>query len=436
MGHLDQLARPGKQTLHSTYFLNGTARPQTGVRHRIRSGLILLILLLLVALVGLLDRWTGPYLNFNIFYLIPVVSAAWYLNLPSAMLLTVIEAVVSHIVESDENPLMPPGMAMFNGITRFCTMTLIASLVVRVRTGILRERRLARTDALTGAANARTFYEVAESEAKRGRRGHRPLTIAYFDLDNFKQLNDRLGHTVGDEALVAFVTVIAADLRDSDLLARLGGDEFALLLPDTDTEGGAAILARLQGLVLREMKQKNWPLTVSIGAVSFLLPAPGVDRMIQHVDALMYAAKRQGKGRIVHVTVEDGAALPSEADRRGTARVVCNRVARVRREGEDGVEDEVATVHDISPGGVGLHLEKALPPETVLVIEPLSPEARTLLVRVVWSKCRDGKWEHGCIISNRLTEEEMDAWLGKEIATQATQVGGAPLPENNLQPSN
>src|SRR5947209_3726117 len=84
---------------------------------------------------------------------------------------------------------------------------------------------IAPTDALTGAANGRTFYECVTVEVGRARRLTRPLTLAYLDLDNFKQLNDRLGHAAGDQALMHFVQVVRQNLRNADVLARLGGDE-------------------------------------------------------------------------------------------------------------------------------------------------------------------------------------------------------------------
>src|SRR5262249_5901959 len=145
------------------------------------------------------------------------------------------------------------------------TLALTTSLVSRLHAGILRERLLARTDPLTGAANGRTFYEAVAAEAERARRADRPLTLAYLDLDDFKQLNDRLGHAAGDAALLRVVQTVQAHLRGSDLLARLGGDEFALLLPETEAEGAAALLVRVQRLVAEEMVRQGLPVTLSIG---------------------------------------------------------------------------------------------------------------------------------------------------------------------------
>src|SRR6202035_3922776 len=99
----------------------------------------------------------------------------------------------------------------------------------------------------------------------------------------------------------------------------------------------------------------------SVGAVTFLRPSEDVDVMIQRVDALMYSAKRKGKGRLEHTVLKE-CDEPSEnwrgAERRATARLFCNRTARIRREGHEAADEEFVIVRDISPEGIGLHLEK------------------------------------------------------------------------------
>jgi diguanylate cyclase (GGDEF)-like protein len=288
---------------------------------------------------------------------------------------------------------------------------------------VLRERVLARVDPLTGAINGRTFYECVAAEAERSRRTAQPMTLAYLDLDNFKQLNDRLGHAVGDAALVEVVQVLRGHLRVNDLLARLGGDEFAVLLPETDVGGATALLVRLQELVGAAMQARGWPVTASVGAATFLKPPRDVDLMVQRVDGLMYRAKRQGKGRVEFV-VETSEVVPERCDRpgverRATARLLSGRLARVRQEGEETETALYATVCDISETGIAVSLDKRYPQDAVLVIEPLFPGTRTLLVTVVRSCSKHGGWVHGCRLSTRLTGEELAAWRGDIAASLA-----------------
>src|SRR5581483_2718432 len=252
--------------------------------------------------------------------------------------------------------------------------------------------------------------------------------LAYLDLDDFKQINDRLGHAAGDRALVHVVQSIRLSLRASDLLARLGGDEFALLLPETAAEGAGSLLARLQQRLAREMAQKGWPVSVSIGAITFPRPTWDIDVMIQEVDALMYAAKRQGKGRVEHAVMTEAerprALGRGRAEKRATARVLCNRLARIRPQGGPEAGDEFATVSDLSDTGVGLYLDRRCPPDTVLLIEPLSDGAQALLARVVHVSPDKRGWLHGCELSARLSDAEVRSWLG-EVPLSAAGRGGA-----------
>jgi diguanylate cyclase (GGDEF)-like protein len=367
-----------------------------------------------VALIAALDRATESLLSFSMLYLLPVAACAWFGGFPHGILLALGGSAAWHTVDWLENPALPPAIRVWNGIVRFGTLALMASLVSRLRVSIMRERLLARTDALTGAANGRTFYETAAVEAERARRALRPMTLAYFDLDDFKLLNDRQGHPAGDEALRCVVETIQLHLRNADLLARLGGDEFALLLPETAADGAAALLARLQEQLARELGRKGWPVTLSVGAVTFLRPLGDIDVMIQRVDCVMYTAKRKGKGRVEHIVLVGGDedAGPT-IDRRATARALCNRTARIRLQGQEAGLEEFATIRNISSAGISLHLDATLPEHTVLIVEPLAAGARTLLARVVHSAPEAAGWRLGCELSTRLSAEELRTWMGE-----------------------
>ncbi len=379
-----------------------------------RDGLIVAGGILLIALIALLDCGTRPNFSFSIFYLLPVMVCAWWGGFSHGTLVALAGSVAWCVADGLENHL-PPSSQVWNGVVRFSTLVLISSLVSRLYSGILRERLLARTDSLTGAANGRTFYETAAVETERALRGSRPLTLAYLDLDNFKQLNDRMGHAAGDAALIHIVHVIRLNLRGSDLLARLGGDEFALLLPETDSGQAVALLDRLHQTLSQETAQKGWPVTFSVGAITFHRPLLDLDLMIQRVDALMYRVKKTGKGRVEYAIIQDDDELALDdlrwIDRRVTARVLCNRAARVRLKGEEQGAEAFATLRDISAGGAGVYLETRFSQGTVLIIEPLSAGSRALLARVVRATAEGGGWMHGCEFSPRLSEEEFRCWI-------------------------
>lgn len=161
-----------------------------------------------------------------------------------------------------------------------------------------RERQRAHTDHLTGASNARHFAEVAQREIDRLQRYHQPFTLCYIDLDNFKGVNDSLGHSVGDQVLCAVTATIASHLRATDLLARLGGDEFALLLPQTEQAGALATMDKLRQEVATRMAASGWPVTLSVGLLTCHRAPASVDDLLREVDRLMYSAKGGGKDRV------------------------------------------------------------------------------------------------------------------------------------------
>jgi diguanylate cyclase (GGDEF)-like protein len=173
------------------------------------------------------------------------------------------------------------------------------------------EQQLARTDALTQVANRRAFIEAAELELERARRSSRPLTLAYVDCDDFKHINDTLGHAEGDALLVVVAQTLRGSTRAVDAVARLGGDEFGLLLPETDGPTAQALLTRLRDTLLQAMADHAWPVGFSCGAATFAVPAASVDQMMARADELMYEAKRSAKGSMRLAVV--GAPVPREA---------------------------------------------------------------------------------------------------------------------------
>ena len=168
----------------------------------------------------------------------------------------------------------------------------------------LGEQQLARTDALTGLSNRRAFLEASSCELERARRSGQPMTVAYVDCDDFKRVNDLLGHAEGDQLLATVGTTLRGETRAVDAVARLGGDEFGLLLVDTDGPTAAALLHRLRVALVAAMREHGWKVGFSIGAVTFAATPATVDDMIGRADQLMYETKRRGKNGLRHEVVE------------------------------------------------------------------------------------------------------------------------------------
>ena len=159
----------------------------------------------------------------------------------------------------------------------------------------------ARHDPLTGALNRKGLEEAVEREISSVRRKDTPLCMALLDIDNFKKLNDTLGHATGDVALAHLAKVARECMRPQDTLARYGGEEFVILLPDTPLDKGIDAMTRLQ----RELTKKFFLagtekilITFSAG-VAQLLPDETGGEAIKRADKAMYLAKRAGKNRVL-----------------------------------------------------------------------------------------------------------------------------------------
>lgn len=270
---------------------------------------------LLTILVGFLDLVTGEDVSVSFFYMVPILLTTWRGGAVPGLLLNVVCGAIRLSLVArwqGPEPFRKPELywnLLVEGIV-FVTLTLIAAALRRM-TGEL--RLLARTDALTAVANRRAFYERAELELSRSRRFRETVTVAYVDVDDFKRINDELGHEAGDDLLRCVADTFLRRVRTTDLVARLGGDEFALLLPSTGPEAALALLSELLQTLRAEMERQAWPVTFSIGSVTFIRSPVSVDDLIRRVDELMYRVKREGKAGVKHEvfpSMPEGALLP------------------------------------------------------------------------------------------------------------------------------
>ena len=160
---------------------------------------------------------------------------------------------------------------------------------------------LVRHDQLTGALNRRGLEEAFEKEAARAQRRQSTLCVALLDIDNFKKLNDTLGHDAGDAALIHLTTVIRETIRPQDTVARFGGEEFIILLPDTQLEDAQTALVRLQRELTRRifLHDNNRQLITFSAGLSELRAGDTQASVSKRADEAMFAAKQAGKNRVV-----------------------------------------------------------------------------------------------------------------------------------------
>jgi diguanylate cyclase len=158
-----------------------------------------------------------------------------------------------------------------------------------------------REDQLTKTLNRRGLDEAWATEAARAERQQSPLCLAVLDLDNFKHLNDRLGHQAGDRALVHLTEVVRQALRPSDIIARYGGEEFVVLLPHTPADEAVSVMVRLQRELTRQFfmhDNERVLITFSAGVAERRVDEPR-DSLLKRADTALYEAKRAGKNRVL-----------------------------------------------------------------------------------------------------------------------------------------
>jgi diguanylate cyclase (GGDEF)-like protein len=180
---------------------------------------------------------------------------------------------------------------------------------------LTKTEHLAMTDALTGICNRRHFVDVLARELASARRYGHPLSLALFDVDGFKLVNDTGGHASGDATLKHIADAIAGGIREVDLCARYGGDEFALLLPHTDAAAAVAVAERLRKKVTKA--RAGWAhshhVSLSVGISSTADPALRTgDELVEAADRALYDAKRAGRDRVL-VAPAGALPLPSSA---------------------------------------------------------------------------------------------------------------------------
>jgi diguanylate cyclase (GGDEF)-like protein len=174
---------------------------------------------------------------------------------------------------------------------------------------LAREQQLAQTDVLTGINNRRNLFKCAEREFNVALRYQRPLSVIMFDIDHFKAVNDTFGHAVGDQILKQVADIASVELRNADVIGRYGGEEFVVVLPMTNVQQACLVAERIRVGVeaLRVPTEKgDAKVTLSIGIVEMTgdEQSDSIENLTRRADEAMYAAKQEGRNRIVTVTSE------------------------------------------------------------------------------------------------------------------------------------
>jgi len=228
-------------------------------------------------------------------YLFPIVLVSWYGGKTSGLTLAVFSIVlllISNIIVNDSSILS--FSYFFYLALRFIAFYSIAVLVIDFRMVHNSEADLANKDHLTGLLNTRSFSIELANEILRSIRYEHNFSLAYLDIDNFKIINDTLGHQAGDVLLIKVANCLTSNLRKTDIVARLGGDEFSVIFPETGQEEVKTAFDK----TIRELEKIGKNVTFSVGVITFEKLPKDIKEAIDMADQLMYSVKTSKKNDV------------------------------------------------------------------------------------------------------------------------------------------
>lgn len=255
---------------------------------------------------GSIDYLSGCELALALLYVLPIIVATWYLGRVEGAMIAVLSSIaviIPDILESGlatEHPCYLP----WKWIACCGGFLLVFFIMHGMHNRLEAERRLARLDSLTGLLNRRAFSETLDNLLHENGRQGRPLSLAYLDVDDFKSINDELGHMGGDRVLELVAEVLASNSRSGDFVARIGGDEFALLLPDAPRLDAERLIGRLHDSLTERFAAERLVASCSIGVVTFTSPPSTSRDAMMMADSVMYRVKDHGKNAVAFQVAE------------------------------------------------------------------------------------------------------------------------------------
>lgn len=280
--------------------------------------------------IGALDAATGVDLSVQILYLAPSCFIAWKVGRAPALALSALGAgswLAAEVFTG--HSYSHPVFAASSTLTLFAFLAASSTILSAMKASFVREATNARVDHLSGLWNARAFHELAQREASLAERDGSSLTVAYLDLDDFKNVNDTLGHLRADDLLRTVARSLRASLRGTDIVGRLGGDEFAIVLPRTSKAEAEVILKRTMTSVVAATRRQGFSVSFSVGCVTARGAGLAFGSLLQAADRRMYEAKLSGKAALVVTEVPPERAENRELSLPRRSRTSAPRVAMV-----------------------------------------------------------------------------------------------------------
>jgi diguanylate cyclase (GGDEF)-like protein len=261
--------------------------------------------LLLVIGIVIADILTNNIISFEPFLVFPIILTSWYGSKRTGVMLSLLTTIIwlssKFYFMSDPSIYWP---VILDSLTQLASYILLAVIITNFRKVHAHEESAADTDSLTGLFNYRGFYVELADELVRSNRHKHVFSLAYIDIDNFKNINDTFGHGIGDSLLKEVANCLKTSLRKTDTVGRVGGDEFLCLLPETDKNSVQIVFTEVLDLLKETMIIYKWNVSFSVGVISFISPPDDVKKAVKYADELMYHVKNKGKNNIFYKSIE------------------------------------------------------------------------------------------------------------------------------------
>lgn len=253
--------------------------------------------LLTMLVLGIFSSAFGKTIFLEPFYFLPIILSSWYGSKKSGVLLSLASSFLLLLINAFHTEFDATKIVTY-GLPCLISFSILAILITNFRDVHRVESTAADTDKLTNIWNLRGFYVELANELVRSARYEHIFSLAYVDIDNFKYVNDSQGHAEGDRLLIEVAKCLKESLRETDTVARLGGDEFACLLPETEQDASKAAFTKASEELQRRMNSYDWPVSFSVGLVTFETMPTDIKEAMKIADDLMYSVKNADKNNI------------------------------------------------------------------------------------------------------------------------------------------
>ena len=263
------------------------------------------VAILITSIIIAMRFVTSEEFAFSALFLIPIVFATWYINISAGSFIAIVSIITWLVSDLYKiNSFSSPYVPFINETLRFSVFIFIVFLISNLQESLIKAKKIALIDPLTKVFNRRGINILLELKMAEMINIFSAFSVAYIDFDNFKYINDQHGHQTGDELLINVARLLQDTLRDNDILARLGGDEFMIFMPEVEGDMAMGQLHNAVESLLALMKQYNWPVTCSVGVVTYNTPPSSVDEIFKQADESMYNVKKSGKNNINQIIID------------------------------------------------------------------------------------------------------------------------------------